>query len=125
MKLRYAFAMLAAAGALTGSAAAEEPPPETDLQRLQSMVKPGDVDLVFQYLREAAKASGEGRALPLPPAQLVQRAQEVEQSLKQHGGMTMDQLLQQIQRQARKSLPPAASPDVPLGHSTYPPGPHP
>jgi hypothetical protein len=123
MKMKYAFAMLAAAGALSGSVRAEDPSSGADLEQLRSMVKPADVDLIFNYLREAMKASAEGRAPPVPPAQLMQRAQEVQHLLKQHGEMTMDQMLQQIQQEVRKSLPAAPHPDAPHDHSLNRPEP--
>ena len=113
MNMKSAFAMLMAAGALSSPVRAEETTVEPDMERFRSMVKPADVDMFFNYLREAMKAGMEGKVPPTPPALLSQRAQELAQSLKQQGATTMDQLLQQIQQEMKKSLPPASPSDAP------------
>jgi hypothetical protein len=113
MKLQYAFAMLAAAGALSGPVKAEETSPPADLERFRALVQPSDVDLFFNYLRDAMKAGMEGRALPSPPPQLSQRARELAESLRQEGATTMDQMLEMIKQEMKKSLPPPAPPTMP------------
>jgi len=113
MKLQYAFAMLAAAGALSGPVLAEEPSPAPDLERFRSMVKPADVDLLFNYLRDSVKAGMEGKAPPVPPPQLSQRARELAESMRQEGATTMDQMLEMIKQEMKKSLPPPAPSTMP------------
>jgi hypothetical protein len=121
MKLQYAFAMLAAAGALSGPVRAEEPPPTPDLERFRSMVKPADVDLFFNYLRDTMKAGMEGKTLPPPPPQLSRRAQELAESLRKEGATTMDQMLELIKQEMKKSLPSAPPADSPQDNSTNQP----
>ncbi|HYP67158.1 MAG TPA: hypothetical protein VEP67_02780 [Thiobacillaceae bacterium] len=106
MKLQYAFAVLAAAGALSGPVKAQEPSPPPDLERFRALVKPADVDLFFNYLRDSVKAGMEGRAPPPPPPQLSQRARELAESFRQEGAMTLDQMLEMIRQEMKKSLPP-------------------
>lgn len=112
MKMKHAFALLAAAGALSAPVRADEPSVEPDLERFRSMVKPADVDLFFNYLHEAMKAGMEGRTPPAPPPQLSRRAQELAQSFKQQGGATMDQMLEMFRQEIKKSLPPPAPPSA-------------
>jgi hypothetical protein len=113
MKLPYAFAMLAAAGALSGPVRADEPPPPVDLERFRNMVKPADVDLFFNYLRDAMKAGMAGKTPPPPPPQLSHRAQELSESLRHEGAATMDQMLEMFRQEMKKSLPPPAPPQAP------------
>lgn len=113
MKLQYAIAMLAAAGALSGPLLADEPSPQPDLERFRAMVKPADVDLFFNYLRDAMKAGMAGKTPPPPPPQLSQRAKELANSLRLEGATTMDQMLELIQQEMKKSLPPVPPADSP------------
>jgi hypothetical protein len=113
MKMKYAFAMLMAAGALSGPVKAEEASPPADLERFRALVKPSDVDLFFNYVRDAMKAGMDGKALPPPPPQLSQRARELAESFRQEGATTMDQMLEMIKQEMKKSLPPPAAPLTP------------
>ena len=115
MKLQYAFAMLAAAGAISGPVRAEDASPLPDLERFRTLVQPSDVELLFNYLRDAMKAGMEGKVPPPPPAQLSRRAQELTESLQQQGVSTMDQMLELIKQEMKKSLPPPASQSAPPG----------
>jgi hypothetical protein len=117
MNLKYAFAMLAAAGALAGPVWAEEPHPGPDMDRLRSLVKPADVDLFFDYLRDTMKAGMEGKALPPPPPQLSQRARQLGESLRKEGATTMDQMLELMRQEMKKSLPPPPPADAPQDDS--------
>jgi hypothetical protein len=118
MRLQYAFAMLAAAGALSGPVKAQEASPRLDLEPFRALVQPADVDLFFNYLRDAMKAGMEGKVPPPPPPQLSRRAQELAESLQQQGISTMDQMLEMIQQEMKKSLPPPAPPaDAPKDNS--------
>jgi hypothetical protein len=113
MKMKHAFAMLAAAGALAGPVRAEEPYPVPDMERFRSMVKPADVDLFFNYLRDAVKAGMEGKTPPPPPPQLSERARELAESFHQEGAVTLDQMLEMIRQEMKKSLPPPAPRSTP------------
>lgn len=122
MKLQYAFAMLAAAGALSGPVKAQETSPPLDLESFRALVQPADVDLFFNYLRDAMKAGIEGKVLPPPPPQLSRRAQELAESLQREGISSADQLLDMIKQEMKKSLPPPAPPaDVPKDNSVNQP----
>jgi len=121
MKLKQAFAMLMAAGALSGPAQAEEPSVEPDLERFRSMVKPADVDLFFNYLRDTMKAGMEGKPLPPPPPQLSQRARQLAESLRKEGATTMDQMLELMRQEIKKSLPPPPPADSPQDNSSHQP----
>jgi hypothetical protein len=112
MNMKYAFAMLAAAGALSGPVRAGEPSVEPDMERFRSMIKPADIDLFFNYFREAMKAGMDGRLPPQPPAQLSSRARELAESFRKEGSATMDQMLQQFQEEMKKALPPDLPPET-------------
>ncbi len=123
MKLQYAFAVLAAAGALSGPVKAADPPPPVDLERLRALVKPADVDLFFNYLRDSVKAGMQGKAPPAPPPQLSERARELAESFRKEGAVTLDQMLELIKQEMKDSLPPpeppAAPPDDSLDKPDY------
>lgn len=89
-----------------GPVLAEDKSPEPDIEQLGAMVKPSDVDLFFNYLRDAMKAGMAGKTPPAPPPQLKQRAQELAKTFKEQGAASMDQMLQQFQEELKKSLPP-------------------
>jgi hypothetical protein len=117
MKLRYAFALLGVTAMLSGPARAEEPFPPADLERFRDLVKPADVDLFFNYLRDAMKAGIAGKTPPPPPAELSRRAEELTESLKQQGLSTLDQMLEMIRQEMKNSLPPPPPPAAPSDQS--------
>lgn len=113
MKLHFAFAVLAAASALSGPVQAEDASPPADLERFRDLVKPADVDLFFNYLRDAVKAGMQGKAPPSPPPQVSDRARELAESFRQEGATSLDQMLEMIKEEMKKSLPPPEPPLTP------------
>ncbi|MGA7950948.1 MAG: hypothetical protein WCA45_12430 [Thiobacillaceae bacterium] len=89
-----------------GPVLAEDKSPEPGIEQFGAMVKPADVDLFFNYLRDAMKAGMAGKTPPAPPPELQQRAQELARTFKEQGAATMDQMLQQFQEELKESLPP-------------------
>jgi hypothetical protein len=59
------------------------------------------------------KAGMEGKVPPSPPPQLSRRARELSDSLQQQGVSTMDQMLEMIKQEMKRSLPPPAPRSTP------------
>jgi hypothetical protein len=113
MKLHRALAVVAAISMIAGPVFAEGAVPPPDADQLRSQVKPADVDLFFNYMRDAVKAAMEGKEPPPPPPQLSKRARELSDTFRQQGAATMDQMLQQFQEELKKSLQDQSKPSAP------------
>jgi hypothetical protein len=101
--------------ALCSSAYAQDArrPPANAL--LGGIVQERDVDLVFDYLRDALKAGMEGREAT-PPDELTQRAEAIGDELKRRGAAAaraaidaIEQTVRDAMREPRR-LPPPTSP---------------
>jgi hypothetical protein len=113
MKLHRALAVVAAMSMIAGPVFAEGAVPPLGADQLRSQVKPADVDLFFNYMRDAVKAAMEGKEPPPPPPQLSKRARELSDTFRQQGAATMDQMLQQFQEELKKSLQEKSKPSAP------------
>ena len=89
--------------ALAGPAAAHDPVPPLAASLFEGLVRDSDVDLVFDYLRESARAALRGREAP-PPDALNQRAEQVTEELKRRGETAVRILLDALERSVRDSI---------------------
>jgi hypothetical protein len=82
---------------------------------LGGIVQDRDVDLVFNYLRDALKAGMEGRETT-PPDELTQRAEAIGDELKRRGAAAARAAIDAIEQTVRdamrepRQLPPPTSP---------------
>ena len=90
--------------ALSGAAAAHEPAPLSPEFFFEGLVRDSDVDLVFDYLRESARAAFRGREAPPPPDAFNQRAGEVTQELKRRGETAVRILLDALEKNIRDGI---------------------
>ena len=82
---------------------------------LAGIVQERDVDLVFDYLRDALKAALDGREAA-PPAELTQRAEAIGDELKRRGAAAaraaidaIEQSVRDAMREPRRLPPPTDS----------------
>jgi hypothetical protein len=102
---------------LCGSAAAHEPLPPLGAYLFGGVVRESDVDLLFDWLRESARAAVEGREAP-PPDALVSRAEQIGDEVKRRGGIAARIFIDVIERSVREAMrerpaPPQLPPTAP------------
>jgi hypothetical protein len=106
----YAVATLLTLSLFTSAHAADDPLDAAIGAVTQSLVQERDVDLVFDYLREAFDGAMQGREVA-PPAALTQRAEAIAEEAKRRGAIAGRALLDAIERAIRESMrtPPTGS----------------
>ena len=80
-----------------------ERPPAGAQALLGGIVQERDVSLVFDYLRDALRATVEGREAP-PPEELVQRAEAIGEEVKRRGVAAGRAILDVIEEKVREGL---------------------
>ena len=70
---------------------------------LGGIVQESDVDLVFDYLRDALRAAMDGRDAQ-PPDELVRRAEAIGDEMKRRGAAAAQAVLDAIERSVRDSM---------------------
>lgn len=89
--------------------------PKERAPALGGIVQQQDVELFFDYLRDAVTAAAEGRT-PEPPEPLARRAQEIGEEMKRHGAAAARALIDALESELR--LAPR-EPQRPLGAPVY------
>jgi hypothetical protein len=115
-RIYFAAALLAAG--FSASAAAQSPLPFDPKHPLEGIVRPDDVDVIFDYLRDAYGAALDGRALPDGEAARA-RAEAIGEELRLRARVGGVLLLNAIERQLKdfvpereRSLPPPPYPEA-------------
>lgn len=104
--------------AFSASAYAHDRRPLPPESVLGAIVQERDVDLVFDYLREALGAAVLGRDAPPPPRELEQRAEAIGDEMKRRGAAAARVIIDVIERSVREGLrDPPQRPALP---PTYP-----
>ena len=115
MRYRVSVTVLAASLALSAPAIAGETEDRDALSRIepqmlfQGMIREGDIDLLFDQLRQAMLAAAEGRDAP-PSAALEARAAELGVELRLRGTLAGLVLLNALESNARQMLREAVPP---------------
>jgi hypothetical protein len=68
------------------------------------IVQERDVDLVFDYLREALRAAVDGQEAPQPPAELTRRAEAIGGEVKRRGAAAAQAAIDAIEKSVRESM---------------------
>lgn len=85
---------------------------------LGGIVQERDVDLVFDYLRDALSAAVLGRDAPAPPRELEQRAEAIGDEMKRRGAAAARVFIDVIEKSVREGL--SDPPQRPALPPTYP-----
>ena len=89
--------------ALSVPAYAHERTPPLGEYLFGGIVQERDVDLLFDYLRDAARAAIDGREAP-PPDVLTQRAEQMTEEVKRRGGIAARIFIDIIERSVREGM---------------------
>jgi hypothetical protein len=82
---------------------------------LGGIVQQQDIELFFDYLRDAVTAAAEGRPAE-PPQALARRAQEIGEEMKRHGAAAARALIDALESELREA---PREPPRPLGAPAY------
>jgi hypothetical protein len=102
--MRRALAAVLLGLALSGPAAARDPVPLSPELLFEGLVRESDVDLVFDYLRESARAAFRGREAPPPPDALTQRAGEMAGEFRRRGDAAVRIFIDAIEKNVREGI---------------------
>ena len=89
---------------LCASAYAHDPRPMIPESLLGGIVHERDIDLVFDYLREALSAAVVGREAPPPPRELEQRAEVIGDEMKRRGAAAARVFIDTIEKSVREGV---------------------
>jgi hypothetical protein len=97
--------------AFCAAAYAHDPRPPAPESVLGGIVQERDIDLVFDYLRDALSAAVLGRGTPPPPRELEQRAEAAGDEMKRRGAAAARVLIDVIEKSVHEGLhePPPRS----------------
>ena len=104
--------------AFSTSAYAHDPRLPAPESILGGIVQERDVDLVFDYLRDALSAAVLGRDAPAPPRELEQRAEAIGEEMKRRGAAAARVFIDVIEKSVREGL--SDPPQRPALPPTYP-----
>jgi hypothetical protein len=100
--INVAVLVLALSPAAHANDSARRPPAVDGL--LGGIVQERDVDLVFDYLREALRAAVEGRDAPQPPNELTRRAEAIGDEVKRRGAAAAQAAIDAIEKSIREGM---------------------
>ena len=90
--------------ALCASAYAHDERPSAPGSDVGGILQERDIDLVFDYLRDALSAAVLGREAPPPPRELEQRAEAIGDEMKRRGAAAARVIIDVIERSVREGL---------------------